>query len=253
MRKAGAWWVWLIFLGINSSVFAQNVDDALSIKVDTGSRSNLLKKAILPAALITYGLISLENKPLQQFDRYVSGSMLNKPSFSNVDDYLRYAPIGAVYGLSAIHVKSKNSFADRTILLLISTAITSGSVTLTKQWSRRLRPDGSNKHSFPSGHTGTAFMSAEFMHQEYGDQSVWYSIGGYTAASFTGAIRLFRHAHWFSDVVAAAGFGILSTKLAYLIYPYIKEIFSSTEQANLLIIPSFQDDFKGLTMSYSFR
>lgn len=29
--------------------------------------------------------------------------------------------------------------------------------------------------------------------------------------------------HWFSDVVAGAGIGILSTKIAYWIHPWMKE------------------------------
>jgi membrane-associated phospholipid phosphatase len=56
-------------------------------------------------------------------------------------------------------------------------------------------------------------MCAEFMHQEYKDQSVWYSIAGYTAATATGVLRMYNVRHWFSDVVAGAGIGILGTKL----------------------------------------
>ena len=33
------------------------------------------------------------------------------------------------------------------------------------------RPDGSSRNSFPSGHTATAFMGAEFFRKEYWDVS----------------------------------------------------------------------------------
>ena len=52
------------------------------------------------------------------------------------------------------------------------------------------RPDGSNNHSFPSGHTAMAFMAATMLHKEYGTtRSPWYSIGGYTVATATAVSR----------------------------------------------------------------
>ena len=68
----------------------------------------------------------------------------------------------------------------------------------------------------------TAFAAAEFMRQEYKDVSPLYGIAGYGAATITGILRLYNNKHWVSDVVAGAGFGILSTRLAYWIYPVIK-------------------------------
>ena len=91
-----------------------------------------------------------------------------------------------------------------------------------KKASHRLRPDGSNYYSFPSGHTANAFLGAEFMAQELGDKSIAYSAIGYSFATATGILRMYNRDHWFSDVVAGAGFGILSAKAAYLLYPYIR-------------------------------
>jgi membrane-associated phospholipid phosphatase len=51
--------------------------------------------------------------------------------------------------------------------------IMGSSVTILKNTSKVARPDGSDTKSFPSGHTATAFMGAEFLYQEYKDVSVW--------------------------------------------------------------------------------
>lgn len=91
-------------------------------------------------------------------------------------------------------------------------------VTPLKHLTKEERPDGSNNLSYPSGHTSTAFASAEFLRREYKDVSPWYGIGGYVAATATGALRMYKNRHWLGDIVAGAGFGIASTNLSYLLY-----------------------------------
>ena len=52
-------------------------------------------------------------------------------------------------------------------------------------------------------------------------------------ASSTGYFRIHNKKHWFSDVVMGAGIGILSTKLAYMAFPYINnEIFTRLKRAD---------------------
>ncbi len=52
--------------------------------------------------------------------------------------------------------------------------------------------------------------------KEYGHLSPWVGVGAYTAATATGFMRLANDRHWFSDVLAGAGFGILVIELGYL-------------------------------------
>ena len=78
-----------------------------------------------------------------------------------------------------------------------------------------MRPDGSNDHSFPSGHTATAFMTATMLTKEYGHKSPWIGIGAYLVATATGLMRMANNKHWLSDVLAGAGIGILSTETGY--------------------------------------
>ena len=117
---------------------------------------------------------------------------------------------------------------------------------LLLQGEHRLRPDGSGYNSFPSGHTASAFAAAEFLRQEYRDISPWYGYAGYFVATATGTLRMYNNKHWFSDVVAGAGFGIASTKISYLVYPYIKRLFMPKKQSGLTFFPYFQDGTKGL-------
>lgn len=51
--------------------------------------------------------------------------------------------------------------------------------------------------------------------KEYGERSVWYSIGAYSLAATTGLMRIFNDKHWLGDVLAGAGIGILSTEIGY--------------------------------------
>lgn len=54
---------------------------------------------------------------------------------------------------------------DRSASLMLSVAIMALAVNNTKILTNRVRPNGENQHSFPSGHTATAFMLAEFLNQ----------------------------------------------------------------------------------------
>lgn len=72
------------------------------------------------------------------------------------------------------------------------------------------RPNGVGHQSFPSGHTAAAFSAAEFMRARYG----WaYGAPAYALAAFTGYSRVESDHHYWHDVGAGAGIGILSSWL----------------------------------------
>ena len=199
---------------------------------------------IVPAVFIGYGLVSLAGDNVIRRLDYTTNNELREdhPSFAQkADNYLRYVPAVAVYGLDLAGVKAKHNLVDRSAMLLMSALIAQGSISGIKSITGRMRPNGLSNNSFPSGHTSMAFMSAEFLFQEYKDQSVWYGIGGYAIATGTGILRLYNNAHWVSDVVAGAGFGILSTKLTYLVYPYIRQKVFHGKEANLIFSPGYQN------------
>lgn len=213
-----------------------------------------IKPFIIPAALVGYGFVAKGDNFINDFDKSIQRRIhTNNPKPSEVaDDILRYTPAAMVYGLNLAGIKGKNNLVDATGVYLLSNIIMGVSVKTTKSLSQHIRPDGSDNHSFPSGHASTAFASAEFLRQEYQDVSPWYGYAGYTVAAATGVLRLRNNKHWFGDVVAGAGFGILSTKAAYLLYPEVKKLFKGKNTSSYTILPAYQQNRIGLNFSATF-
>lgn len=131
------------------------------------------------------------------------------------DDYLQYAPAAVMLGMKAFGVQGRSSWGRMLTSDAFSAGLMAIAVNSLKYSCRVMRPDGSSRNSFPSGHTATAFMTATMLHKEYGHRSPWYSIGGYTLATVTGVTRQLNNRHWMSDVMVGAGIGILATELGY--------------------------------------
>ncbi len=119
-------------------------------------------------------------------------------------------------GLKIGGIQGRSSWGRMLVSDAFSASLMAIAVNTLKHTVKVMRPDGSNRHSFPSGHSATAFMTATMLHKEYGmTRSPWYSIGGYTAATLTGLSRQMNNKHWLSDVLVGAGIGILSTEVGY--------------------------------------
>lgn len=212
------------------------------------------RKALLPAAMIAYGVVSLKTDGLQDWNEKVKEEIWTEHPHTlfHLDNYLQYAPVAAVYGLNMMGIKGKNNLRDRTMILGISAVIMTSATFTVKKFAGEWRPDGSDRLSFPSGHTANAFMAAEFMRQEYKDVSPWYGIAGYLAAGATGALRMYNNKHWLGDVVAGAGVGILSTDVAYYIYPYIKRKLFKNRPVSTMVMPTYQNGAVGLGLVHTF-
>ena len=72
------------------------------------------------------------------------------------------------------------------------------------------RPDGSDRDSFPSGHTASAVSGAAFIHRRYG---IKRAIIPYVMAGITGYSRIAADKHYFHDVVAGAAISGIFTWL----------------------------------------
>ncbi len=209
---------------------------------------------IIPTVLIGFGVVGIENDGLKALNAEIKEEVTeNIDGRFTIDDFSQYAPALAVYGLNALGIEGKNSFKDRTLVLGTAYLIMGTTVTGLKKMTRIQRPDGSSYDSFPSGHTATAFMGAEFLWQEYKDVSIWYGISGYLVATGTGFFRIYNDRHWLTDVVAGAGIGILSTKVAYWLQPYLsKKLFKNKKQNNGLAMPFYNGREYGLSIAMTF-
>jgi membrane-associated phospholipid phosphatase len=207
-------------------VFVNNNAKAGVPQINSGPELTI-RKLIVPISLITYGVISQCNEELKEFDMKIRDLVRKDADYHTpVDNYLQYAPGLSVYALNAVGIKGKNNFLDRTMIYLLSNAMMGITVQSIKKITKVPRPEGYGTNAFPSGHTATAFAGAEFLRQEYKEVSPWYGVAGYAAATTTGILRMYNNKHWFRDVVAGAGFGILATEAAYWLEPIIaKKLF----------------------------
>ena len=123
-----------------------------------------------------------------------------------------------VYGASSINipvsmglwtlgtVREREGLRDLGAGLTRTLTLTQIVVGPIKLAARRRRPDGSNRRSFPSGHTANAFAMARLVQREYGNRLALplYAVGGLTAAGRVAGAR-----HYVSDVVAGATVGLI--------------------------------------------
>lgn len=234
----------------------------VAIALYTGSQPIAVNKSYKPnpvpllasAIMISYGAATFHVRPLHELDLSTKHEIRedNSQFHTTIDNYLQYAPIFGVYALNAIGIHGEHNFRDRTIILGMSSLLVCGTVTGLKTLTHRERPDGSAANSFPSGHTATAFMSAEFMRMEYKGVSPWIAVGGYMAATATGVLRMYNNRHWLSDVVAGAGVGILSTQAAFWLYPKIQKGFTGKRNTGTMIMPTYDAGTQsaGLSLLY---
>lgn len=196
---------------------AQKADSIYQIKPLRYTR----KQLFVPSILIVAGLgingngkEDIKNELVEERNEII-------PKFkTSLDNYLQFSPIVLTYGFEAIGMKPKTDILNRSVILLKSEVIMMTAVTLLKNGSHILRPDSSNYASFPSGHTAQAFAAAAMLSEEYGYRYKWVPFLSYGIASTVGVLRMANNKHYLSDVLVAAGIGILSTKVAYWTHQY---------------------------------
>lgn len=223
-----------------------------SDSVETGSFK--WKQYIVPTSLVGYGVLSICNSNLNKFNYDVKKFICGDGQYTRtkVDNYIQYAPGLAALGLNAAGLKGKSNFGDLAVTCLLSNLIATTIVHSTKRLTRQERPDKSAHNSFPSGHTAAAFVGAELLFQEYKEKSVWIGVAGYACAAATGYFRMYNNRHTLSDVMAGAGIGIISTKLAYFSYSKIKKIFFKNKPVDTVMIPVIQGNMQAVALIHTF-
>lgn len=90
---------------------------------------------------------------------------------------------------------------------LLSTQVVTQVLTQTlKVAVGRTRPDGSDNHSFPSGHASATFAVATVLQRHLGWKA---ALPTYTVASYVAMSRLHENRHFLSDVIFGAAIGVV--------------------------------------------
>jgi PAP2 superfamily len=91
--------------------------------------------------------------------------------------------------------------------LIQSLAISEGLTQALKYITRRERPDGSSRNSFPSGHAADTFAFATALERHLGWKG---AVPAYIFSSYVGISRVPANRHWFSDAVFGSAVGIIA-------------------------------------------
>ena len=207
---------------------------------------------IMPLSLVGAGTLGFV-QPVKNI-RYEVRDYLNEWRGDHrvtLDDHLQYVPLASVYGLSLLGAEARHNYVDRTLELGVACVALGAIVGGLKYTIREERPDGSDFHSFPSGHTAKVFMGAELVRIEYGDDSPWISVGAYTAAITVGVLRVYNERHWFTDVFAGAGIGILSARIGYWMLPYTRKVMHKITGCDSFVYPTVTPE--GATLGFAMR
>ena len=94
-------------------------------------------------------------------------------------------------------------------------------------------------------------------YKEFKDSSPWLAYSGYALAAFVAGSRLYNNRHWVADVLAGAGFGILSVELSYLVYFPVRNavarlVNKRASDCPIVAAPMLHGGGAGFYLSYRF-
>lgn len=120
-----------------------------------------------------------------------------------------YVQIGAAVGTWVIGraVDKRGRVAHLGLDLLRAQIVTQTFTYALKYAVQRERPDGSDNHSFPSGHASTTFATATVLQRHLGWKA---AVPTYAVATYVAASRLHENRHNMSDVIFGASLGLVA-------------------------------------------
>lgn len=119
-------------------------------------------------------------------------------------------------------------------------AATAGATLILKYAIKENRPDFSNTHSFPSGHSAVTFAAATYIGRRYG----WkWSIPAYALSTYTAWGRVYGKKHHWWDVAAGAAIGAASAMI--FTHPYM-------QKHEVALVPAVSDTSAGFALGFSF-
>lgn len=208
------------------------------------------KQLILPLGLIGAGIIVYYSEDYHNLNHHVQTGMTNirKNRYFHHDDWMQYIPAAAYMGLGFYKGRCKLDFKERILVEATAYISMAAMVNIAKYSFREIRPNSNARNSFPSGHTATVFTGAELIRKEFG-----WALGGvaYGVATGVALLRLYNNFHWLNDVVAGAGFGILSARIGYWMLPLYRKWFHWDKgggKSLVTVMPQFSRDNLSVNM-----
>lgn len=209
------------------------------------------KSLILPASLITVGAVGTAIDGMNDFHLFHRKDSVGR---IHIDDYMEWGMLGWVF-VCDLMGKEKHSWADQLCLVVIAEGLNAAMTRTLKYTVNEMRPDG-RPHSFPSGHTANAFLGAHLAYKEFKESSPALAYSGYLLAAFVAGSRLYNNRHWVADVVAGAGFGILSVELSYALYFPLRNAIARKihlkKSDRWVLAPTVTPEGGGFYFSYAF-
>ena len=208
------------FPTLRATCMPQPVMDERAVKYEPDAMTYRFRDDMTYAGvpLFLAGILAKSEKASfrQNYNNEHSRARLLTNFHSEIDNYTQFVPAFLAAGLNFSGVEGRSDHLRFLASSAMAYGIMAAIVNPIKHTAKEMRPDGSTRNSWPSGHTATAFVSATILHKEYGlTRSPWYSVFGYGVATATGVMRVLNNRHWVSDVLSGAGIGIVSTELAY--------------------------------------
>lgn len=205
---------------------------------------------IAPLSFITVGALGVgENAPLRGTNIAIRDGFYGVSNGVKLhfDDYIQYLPVALFLSLDYMGLRAKHTIGERLAVGVVTYLSVFALSQGVKHIVREPRPDTGTRNSFPSGHTTTAFAGAELVRSEYG-----WGVGAaaYAVAATVGFMRMYNGRHWFNDVVAGVGFGILSARIGYWMLPLSRHLFKIPRSGQALIAtPAYDPDTRALGIS----
>lgn len=127
------------------------------------------------------------------------------PAHADRDDWDKASDIGyfALVG-TAVGVPLVEGDEEDSARALGSVAAAWGVTEVLKRTVKEERPDGSDRRSFPSGHSSQSFAAAATLHKRYGWE---VGIPAHAVATFVAVARVKAKKHFVHDVIAGAAIG----------------------------------------------
>jgi len=135
----------------------------------------------------------------------VATALAASPAQASPKGWQTASDIG-VYSLMAVSIGLPLVEQDRPGALQAAGSIGAATLVATglKEAFPKTRPDGSDRKSFPSGHTSNAFAAAASLTER---QGLAVGIPAFAVAGLVGLARVEGKKHYWSDVAVGAGIG----------------------------------------------